>query len=217
MQSLLQHRWFAAGVLVCGAVALGLAINLLHFLFLPVGVVLYDTAFDMVVGVGLAAGVAWFVFRRSALLNALETTLCLTLAMVIGLAYAISVPTVIDRSLSIYILEKLDQRGGGIRQDAMADVFVQEYLPEHRLVDIRLTEQLNSGTIRIENGCVLLTDRGRRIIGFTRFYRQYILPKQREIMGELSSDLTDPFRSSTGDVDYHCGPSDGTEISAAGQ
>ena len=59
----------------------------------------------------------------------------------------------IDRSLSFYILEKLDQRGGGIKVDKMDIVFTKEYLKEHRLIDIRLTEQLKTKTVIIDKNC----------------------------------------------------------------
>ena len=103
----------------------------------------------------------------------------------------------------MYILEKLAQRGGAIRQDALAGVFVNEYLPEHRLVDIRLTEQLASGTITVEGGCVTLTPKGRAIAEATRYFRTHLLPKRRMIMGAYTDDLTDPFRQSA-PADYAC-------------
>jgi hypothetical protein len=114
------------------------------------------------------------------------------------------VPTVIDRSLSFYILEKLQQRGGGIKLDAFDQVFTQEYVKEHRLMDVRLTEQQQSGTIVIRNGCVVLTDWGQTIATTSRFFRNHFLPKQRLLMGEYSDDLTDPFRNSVKRVDYQC-------------
>ena len=117
--------------------------------------------------------------------------------------YALSIPTVIDRSLSIYILEKLAQRGGAIRQGAFESIIVNEYMKEHRLVAIRLTEQLASGTIEIEGDCVRLTSKGRAIAETTRFYRTHILPKRRLIMGAYTDDLTDPFRNSP-PADYQC-------------
>ena len=73
--------------------------------------------------------------------TALEKTQLLAIWLLLGYAFAISIPTVIDRSLSFYLLEKLQQRGGGIREDAFADVFTQEYLVEHRLVDVRDTPE----------------------------------------------------------------------------
>src|SRR5262249_28418811 len=104
----------------------------------------------------------------------------------------------------IYILEKLDQRGGRIAQSAFDHILKEEFFPEHRLVDIRLTEQINSGTIAIINGCVMLTPRGRTIVAFSRFYRTKFLPKKREIMGKLSDDLTDPFRNARTPVPFEC-------------
>jgi hypothetical protein len=121
-----------------------------------------------------------------------------------GYAFAISVPTVIDRSLSFYILEKIQQRGGGIKLDSFEQVFTQEYVKEHRLVDVRLTEQLESGTIQINNGCVKLTEKGNRLASFSRAFRQNLLPKQRLLMGKYSDDLTNPFRNSLSESDYTC-------------
>ena len=43
--------------------------------------------------------------------------------LLLGYILAISVPTVLDRSLSFYILEKLQQRGGGIQQSRFNEVF----------------------------------------------------------------------------------------------
>jgi hypothetical protein len=75
---------------------------------------------------------------------------------------------------------------------------------EDRLVDVRVTEQLQSGTISIDGGCVRLTPRGRRIATASSYFRSHFLPRQRLLMGEYSDDLTDPFRHSIRSVDYTC-------------
>lgn len=201
----LARKIGAAAALVALFIVLLIVINLIHFQLFTVYVVLYATILDAVIALALtaAAGVWWM--RRDRILTAFEGLQLGAICLLGGYAFAISVPTVVDRSLSIYILEKLDQRGGGIRQDAFADVFVQEYMPEHRLVDVRLTEQLSSGTVVIDDdGCVRLTDRGARIVALSRFYRTRILPKNRILLGERTDDLTDPFRASRADVDYQC-------------
>jgi hypothetical protein len=118
--------------------------------------------------------------------------------------FAITIPTVIDRSLSFYILEKIQQRGGGIRLEKFEEIFVKEYLKEHRLIDVRLTEQLESKTILIQNGCVKLTARGEALVVFSRFFRLNFLPKQRLLMGMYSDDMTDPFRNSENISSYKC-------------
>lgn len=77
-------------------------------------------------------------------------------------------------------------------------------MTEHRVVDIRLTEQLNSGTITIADGCMRLTAWGSAIAHATRFYRTTFLPNHREIMGQLTDDLTDPFRRTLRVVAFRC-------------
>lgn len=190
---------------VCGTyLALIALVNTIHFQFFTVRVVLYSAIYDVLIAGVLAVAFYYRVLRQQLELTEFEGLLSLACGLLLGINYAISIPAIIDRSLSIYILEKIDQRGGGIRFDSFERVFKEEYVPEHRLVDIRLTEQINSGTIAIKNGCVVLTSRGRTVVALTRFYRTTFLPKRREIMGEYTDALTDPFRNSRKDVSYQC-------------
>ncbi len=183
-------------------VLLLLGIHFLHVRYFPVDVVFYAAIGDALMAAVLTG--LLLLLPRFRTFTPAEKVLLAVVWLLGGYSFAISVPTVIDRSLSFYILEKLDQRGGGIRQDAFQDVFTKEYMVEHRLVDVRLTEQESSGTVRIDHGCVRLTDKGRRIAGLSRFYRQHFLPKQRLLLGEYSDDLTHPFRHSRQDVTYQC-------------
>ena len=180
-----------------------LVVYVVHVRYVPVNVVFYSAILDDVLATGLTllllAGIGWL---RS--FSRFEIAQMVCIWLLLGYSFAISVPTVIDRSLSFYILEKLQQRGGGIKLDAFDQVFTQEYVKEHRLVDVRLTEQQQSGTIVIRNGCVLLTDWGQTIATTSRYFRNHFLPKQRLLMGEYSDDLTDPFRNSVKRSDYQC-------------
>lgn len=175
----------------------------LRMRFGEVDVVFYATIGCAILAT-VVAGAVLYLSRAFASFSGLEKVQLVLIWMLLGYSFAISVPTVIDRSLSFYLLEKLQQRGGGIRQDSFQDVFVKEYMIEHRLVDVRLTEQLESGTIQIRNGCVRLTPRGERLAGFSRWFRANLLPRRRLLLGEYSDDLTDPFRHSTAAVDYAC-------------
>lgn len=178
-------------------------IHCLHVSFAPVNVVFYAAIGDAAIA-SIAAGTVLFFHSSFRPLGGLEKWQLLVIWLLAGYGFAISVPTVIDRSLSFYILEKLQQRGGGIKQDKFEEVFIREYLPEHRLMEVRLTEQLQSGTIAIENGCVRLTEKGNRVASFGRFYRQNFLPKKRLLMGTYTDALTDPFRHSENIPDYQC-------------
>ncbi len=180
-----------------------LVVYVIHVRYVPVNVVFYSAILDDVLATGLALLLlAALVWLRS--FSRFEIAQMVCIWLLLGYSFAISVPTVIDRSLSFYILEKLQQRGGGIKLDAFDQVFTQEYVKEHRLMDVRLTEQQQSGTIVIRNGCVVLTDWGQTIATTSRFFRNHFLPKQRLLMGEYSDDLTDPFRNSVKRVDYQC-------------
>ncbi|WNL45541.1 hypothetical protein RKE25_19330 [Dyella sp. BiH032] len=180
-----------------------LLVYYIHMRYFRVNVVLYASVLDVFVAVVLVGAVLSLRGFLSAM-SGLERLLLFALWVATGYAFAVSVPTIIDRSLSFYILEKLQQRGGGIRQGRMKDVFVNEYMVEHHLVDIRLTEQLQSGTIEIHDGCVHLTPKGEFVASMGRFYRTHFLPRHRLLMGQYTDDLTDPFRHSTQNVDYRC-------------
>ena len=193
-------RILAASV---GFVTIMLATYVIHSFFFRVDVVLYSALADVLLAT-VACTVLLWVLRWFRILGPVEKIQLATIWLLVGYAFAITVPTVLDRSLSFYILEKLDQRGGGIRQDAMAGVFTGEYMNEHRLVDVRLTEQLESGTIVVRNGCVLLTSKGRRLASFSRMFRRTFLPRHRLVMGQYSDALTDPFRNSSDEVSYRC-------------
>jgi hypothetical protein len=184
-------------------VALLLIFYYLHIAFFNVNVVLYSALFDAVVATGVA-GVMLFAWRFFAVFNRFEKAQLIAIWLMGGYIFAISLPTVIDRSLSFYILEKLQQRGGGIRLDRFEEVFTREYVKEHRLVDVRLTEQQESGTIVIQDGCVKLTARGDQLATFSRFFRQHFLPKNRLLMGQYSDALVDPFRASGREMGYEC-------------
>ena len=138
-------------------------------------------------------------------LNTFEKLQNFAIAALIGYALAISVPTVIDRSLSFYLIEKIQQRGGGIQLAKIDQVFKDEYVREHRLMDIRLTEQVASGTIVISpDGCVRITPRGDFLAASSRFFRRHFLPEERLITGSYSNDLVDPFAHSAPAPDYLC-------------
>lgn len=174
-----------------------------HVLFFKVNVVFYGAIVDGIIAVFFTI----VILSRCKLLNDFNTFEKIQLVLIwllVGYSFAISVPTVIDRSLSFYTLEKLRQRGGGIQLLAFESVYAHEYMKEHRLVDVRLTEQVQSGTIVIENGCVKLTKWGNALAIASKYFRNHFLPQQRLLMGEYSSDLTDPFKNSESNVNYLC-------------
>ncbi len=184
-------------------IAVLFAVYVVHVRFFRVNVVLYSALLDAVIAAAISLGIV-LAIKAFRVFSGFEKTQLVAIWLLGGYIFAISIPTVIDRSLSFYILEKLQQRGGGIQENRMADVFTKEYIVEDRLVDVRLTEQTQSGTITIEHGCVKLTPWGHKLATFSSWFRANLLPKQRLLMGQYTDDLTAPFRNSKDIEDYKC-------------
>ena len=174
-----------------------------HVRWFHVDVVLYGALLDGALVLALAALLAWRG-PGFAPFNAFERLQLLLCWGLLAFVFAFSVPTVIDRSLSFYILEKLQQHGGALRQDRFPDLFTHSYMREHHLVDVRLTEQLASGTVVIDGPCVRLTARGDRLARFSRWFRRNLLPRHRLLMGQYTDVLTDPFRAGMAEPDDDC-------------
>ena len=171
--------------------------------YIRVDVLFYAAITDGLLAASLAS-VLLLCFKYFNVLNGFEKFQLIVIWIFAGYIFAISVPTVIDRSLSFYILEKLQQRGGEIRLDGFENVFTKEYVKEHHLIEVRLTEQAQSGTIVIENECVKLTAKGRNLASFSRVFRKNLLPKKRLLMDSYTDSLTDPFRMSEMNLNYIC-------------
>ena len=193
-------RMFAATILY---LLLLIIIYALHVTYLWVNVVFYSAVLDSVIAAAIAS-VALFGMSYFDQVNQMEKMLLVVIWLLSGYSLAISIPTIIDRSLSFYILEKLQQRGGGIELSRFEDVFTKEYVNEHRLVDVRLTEQAQSGTIEIVNGCVMLTPWGARLASISRYFRTHWLPIKRLLNNSYTSDLTNPFSNSIESPGYEC-------------
>jgi len=179
------------------------AIHYVHFRFMLVDVVLFSAVLDGLLAT-LITCVILFTNRFFSTVQISEKILLSVIFLLTGYTLALSIPAVIDRSLSFYILEKLQQRGGGILLNRMPEVFTQEYMQEHHLVDIRVTEQMEAGTVVVRDGCVRLTPWGNSMATASRFYRLHFLPTRRLLMGAYSAALVDPFQGDQGGKDYTC-------------
>jgi predicted membrane protein len=174
-----------------------------HISLFEIDVIFYSAVADGLIATLFLMPVL-FTIKFFNIFTLFDKSLIVIIYLLSGYIFAISIPTVIDRSLSFYILEKLHQRGGSVKLSSISDIIKNEYIKEHRLADVRITEQKESGTIVIENGCVKLTELGKSIVGFSLFFRKNLLPRSRLIMGEYSDDLINPFKGSVSDVDYKC-------------
>jgi hypothetical protein len=196
-------KFAALGLAVISYVAVLFIVYFGYINVFSVDVVFYSSLYAVAIALLLYCFILQFlpIFK---VLNYFEKFNLVIIAGLLGYIFAISLPTVIDRSLSFYILEKLQQRGGAIQLSKFEYIFTSEYVREHKLVDIRLTEQSQSGTIIIDKDCVRLTNKGSLLADFSRYFRQNFLPKKRLLRGEYTDKLIDPFSRSDISPDYLC-------------
>src|SRR4051794_7956299 len=122
---LLKQLLYAAGFALL-TLAIACAANVMHALFLSTEVVLYDGLED-VAAVAFLVLAALFISKRAA--PSFEAVSGVLIGGLVAVIIVILIPTVVDRSFSIWILEKLAQRGGGIRHDAWNGIVVNEFMP----------------------------------------------------------------------------------------
>lgn len=200
----LKARLTEIGLLASTFGALFLIVNFFHFRTLPVSVILYACMWDMLLALAIIIGVYCGFWRTRSQILLTEFILTLLGSSLLILLYAVMGPTVIDRSLSIYIVEKIDHRGGEVAEAAMPKIILTEFMQEYHVSDVRMTEQVTSRTVKIEDGCIRLTPRGKRLASFTRFYRNTFLPKFRRVGNEITDILTDPYADTPVLVPFGC-------------
>ena len=117
----------------------------IHVNFFYVSVVLYSAIFDSTLASIITIIILW---NRSyfKLFTRFEKLQIFLIYLLIGYSLSISIPTIIDRSVSIYLIEKIKKNGGSVKKSALKE-FVKDYITELQVIEVRLTEQLKSGNI----------------------------------------------------------------------
>lgn len=200
----LRKRMIEIAALSAALGAAFLIVNFLHFQYVTVAVILYACMWDALAASVLVLGGYSFFRRRAPVLLPTEFVLTAIASNLLILLYAVMGPTVIDRSLSIYIVEKIDYRGGRVSEAAMPEIILREFMQEYRVADVRITEQVTSRTVEIADGCIELSARGKTLAQFTRFYRKNFLPKQRRVGTEVTDTLTNPYQEAPILVPFAC-------------
>ena len=183
--------------------AIFLIVYLVHINFFEIDVILYSAIFDSLLSITIFA----IIFYRSKIsdnYNKFEIYQTFIIFILVGYSISISFPTVIDRSLSFYILEKIDAHSGSIKTSAMRDIFINDYIDEYKLVEVRITEQVASGTIELEDECIYLTNKGKFIANFSSYFRKNLLAKKRLLLNDYTDVLTDPLKDSVLNKNYLC-------------
>lgn len=163
------------GILTFAAFALIYPIQ--HFL-LPFAVqtnaLLIDLTIEMVLSALIAFSLITTIRRRS--FRPVTQIFWLGFTLSIGMLYLLLIPTVLDRSLSVYMLSQL-QPATPISTIALASNVQGNYFSDYDVISTRLIEQSVSGNISVDGDNIEITSRGERIVALTENYRTLLASK----------------------------------------
>jgi hypothetical protein len=143
--------------------------------FLMFSVTLYGSIF----GSFVAALISLLILGKLKffrIFSSFEKYLIISIFLLVGYSYSITIPTIIDRSLTIYMLGELKNSPSGIEKAKLEQDLTDSYIRDYQLIPTRILEQIVSGTITVENNCIKLTRTGMYIAEISQFYKNLFLP-----------------------------------------
>jgi hypothetical protein len=108
--------------------------------------------------------VAGLALRRRLRLDPSTMIGATALSLAFNISFLITFPVTFDRSITMFLLARIERQDGQLDSGALEGVYVREYLGQMRQIDRRIAEQDVSGNIRIENGHIWITPQGRRLL-----------------------------------------------------
>ncbi len=119
-------------------------------------------------------GLLWLVRRFCvSALSWIELQLTLPVAVIyvlLGYCFIITIPTLLDRAISVYMIAVVAQSGArGLSKAEIQEGFLRDYVEGGFTVEKRLNEQLVSGFFVEHEGQFLVTDKGRFVYDVNRF------------------------------------------------
>ncbi|HEX7875911.1 MAG TPA: hypothetical protein VF489_04920 [Sphingobium sp.] len=88
----------------------------------------------------------------------------IALSLAFNLCFLITFPVTFDRSITMFLLARIEQNDGKLDAPMLEQVYVREYLGDMRQIDRRVAEQLLSGNVRMEQNRIHITAQGRRLL-----------------------------------------------------
>jgi hypothetical protein len=86
------------------------------------------------------------------------------LSLAFNICFLIVFPVTFDRSITMFLLARIERQDGQLKSEDLEQIFVAEYLGELRQIDRRVEEQRISGNIVVRDGYIALTPQGERLM-----------------------------------------------------
>lgn len=129
------------------------------FKFDITGVVFYNSILATIIFTSLYA---FYKYKTSVLnKNILNIIIIIFLS---GFIWSITVPTIVDRSLSIFLLRSVEKNNNsGIKLSTLEKNIIH-YINEYKVLDVRINEQLKSGNIKVINEKIYISNQGKLLL-----------------------------------------------------
>ena len=165
-------------ILAIGYIGLFFIVNAIHFHFFNPQVILYSLLFDLIVSLMIVV-ISLVIINKTFFLykNALFTLFFLISTSQALVIYAFVVPTAIERSLSVYLLERLESSQGMLSISDFNNIAEHDYFNDMSVIETSIDEQVSTGSIVIIDNKVVITDKGKRLVKIFSFVKRYLLPK----------------------------------------
>ncbi len=107
--------------------------------------------------------------RRIAAIDLSTGVGAVALSLAFNISFLIVFPVTFDRSITMFLLARIESQDGQLTPSMLEQVFVRQYLGDMRQIDRRVREQRLSGNIvQRDDGRIELTLQGRRLLASGR-------------------------------------------------
>ncbi len=187
-------------VTLCATVLNATQICLLALVFMIVFLVLFTLDrqiferpiifYDALFCIGLTAVliivlyIAYVVYKRPRKLGIFRhTPAALAVFVLAAYSFSITVPALIERSISLFIVSQVAATGQqGVSLKELQDVFYSDYILRNEAIPKRLEEQALSGNLTIVDGKYVATRRGQFVFATQQWFIEMFKADRRYII-----------------------------------
>ena len=117
-----------------------------------------------IVAAALLALALWLAARRLLNLDLATIVGAVALSLAFNISFLIVFPVTFDRSITMFLLARVERDDGRLDSRSLERLYVREYLGDMRQIDRRVAEQSVSGNIRVVDGRIYITAQGRQLL-----------------------------------------------------
>ena len=82
----------------------------------------------------------------------------------VQLVFFVTVPVTLDRSISVFLLDRINSHDQGLTKEELTNEFLSEYVQHHDAIGRRIYEQTASRNIEVSNGVIKISGRGQSFL-----------------------------------------------------